>query len=379
MKNTRQILKNDNFRVSENRSAHRRKAGRIAWLRHGVVALVLSSLVLSLLGTAGSWTDHLGLAPTASANSVYFNLTSGNLNFNLTAATTNLITTNDNWSGVNSVEGYFGRNLTATHGVDPQTVLTSEAATLPSASDTQVAANKGNPSAFNAGGLAEFDSGTYLAIGFQGNVQANPYMVFYLNTTGRNTIHFNYTVQDIDAGSNDSVSQLALQYRVGETGNFTNVPAGYIADATDGGVAGRITTRNVTLPAAVNNQPKVQVRLITTNAANSSGGSTPDEWLGINSITVSSLSPTVTGVAVGGRVLDANGRPMRGAQVSLMDQSGVVRTAVTNPFGHYLFDGLYAGEIAVISVSGKNREFAEPVRVITVFGDLLTEDFTALP
>lgn len=352
---------------------------RFAVLRYISMIFLVGSLLLSLLSATGFWSTKLGLSPTVHANSVYFNLTSGSLNFNLTASSTSMITTNDNWDGVNSVEGYFGQNLTATHGVDPQTVLTSEFATLPSAGNTQVAANKGNPSAFNAGGLAEFDSGSYLAIGFQGNVQANPYMVFYLNTTGRNTIHFNYTVQDIDSGSNDSVSQLALQYRVGETGNFTNVPAGYIADATDGGVAGRITTKNVTLPAAVNNQPKVQVRLITTNAANSSGSSTPDEWLGINSITVSSLSPTAAGVTVGGRVLDANGRPIRGAQVSLMDQSGVTRTAVTNPFGHYLFDGMAAGEIVMVSVSGKNREFAEPTQVITVFGDLLTVDFTASP
>jgi len=229
------------------------------------------------------------ITPSAPATGVYFNLASGNLNLSVSPATVNQITTNDVWTAVASVEGYEGKNLTATHGVDPQTVLNTEFANtlLPNA-PTQVAANKGNPSAFNAGGLAEFDGGTYLAIGFQGNVQANPYLVFYLDTTGRTSVTMTYDVQDIDAGSNDSVSPIALQYRVGDTGSFTNIPAGFIADATDGGVAGRTTHMSVVLPVAANNQAKVQVRLITTNAANSAGNSTPDEWIGVNNVVVSS-------------------------------------------------------------------------------------------
>src|SRR5687768_14306006 len=178
-----------------------------------IVILTISMAVVGLHIDSDS--TRVDLIPSAEADSVYFNMTSGSLNFSVTPATVNQITSNDNWSAVNSVEGYMGLNLTATHGVDPQTILNTEFASnqLPN-TPRNVAANKGNPSAFNAGGLAEFDGGTYLAIGFQGNVQANPYMVFYLNTTGRTNVAVNCLVQDIDSGSNDSVSQIALQYRI---------------------------------------------------------------------------------------------------------------------------------------------------------------------
>lgn len=317
--------------------------------------------------------------PSAKAGSTYATLASGTLILNLTAANVDVIDTNDDWSGVTSVEGFFGQNLTATHGIDPQTVLTSEFGILPSPGNTQVAANKGNPSAFNAGGLAEFDSGTYLAFGFQGNVQANPYLVFYLDTTGRSNITMNYTVQDIDSGSNDSVSRLALQYRVGETGSFTNLPAGYIADATDGGVAGRVTSRNVVLPAAVNNQSKVQVRLITTNAANLSGGSTPDEWMGVNNITISSNTLTAASVSIGGRVLTSGGRAINGALLTLTDNSGSVRTAISNPFGYYQFENVAAGGTVFLSVRSKGYTFIQPTRLISVGDDLGSVNFITSP
>jgi hypothetical protein len=171
----------------------------------------------------------LSLATPASATSIYYSFTGGNLSFSITPSTVNLISSNDNWTNVPSVEGYMGQNLTATHGIDPQTVLGTEFAgnALPSVGDTQVNANKGNPSAYNAGGVTEFDTGTYLSMGFQGNVQANPYLVFYLDTTGRSSVTISYDVTDIDGGSNNAVSPIALQYRIGETGNFTNLPDGY--------------------------------------------------------------------------------------------------------------------------------------------------------
>ena len=339
---------------------------------------IITLLTISAL-MSGAHLDPLSgrvkLIPNAEANAVYFNLTSGNLNFSVTPATVNQITTNDDWSAVNSVEGYFGQNLTATHGVDPQTILNTEFASnqLPN-TPRNVAANKGNPSAFNAGGLAEFDGGTYLAIGFQGNVQANPYMVFYLNTTGRMNVNVSYTVQDIDSGSNNSVSRIALQYRVGETGLFTNLPAGYVADATDGGVAGRSTNISVTLPAAANNQPQVQVRLITTNAADSGGASTPDEWIGVNNFVLSSVAgPTAAAVSVGGRVTDPFGRGVRGATVTMYSATGMTQTAITNGFGHFVLNDIEVGATYNFIVTSKRYSFTP--RTVTVVDELTDLDF----
>lgn len=338
-----------------------------------IVILTISMAILSLHIDSDS--TRIAPIPSAEANSVYFNMTSGNLSFSVNPATVNQITSNDDWSAVNSVEGYMGQNLTSTHGVDPQTILHTEFAgnQLPN-SPTNVAANKGNPSAFNAGGLAEFDSGTYLALGFQGNVQANPYMVFYLNTTGRTNVTVSYVVQDIDGGSNDSVSRLALQYRVGETGLFTNVPAGYIADATDGNVAGRTTNVSVTLPAAANNQPQLQVRVITTNAANLAGSSTPDEWIGVNNYVItSSVGPSAAGVTVGGRVVSSSGRAVRGATVTMYDKTGFAQSAITNGFGYYAFSDVEIGTTYNFIVVSKQYSFTP--RTVTVVDELADLNF----
>jgi len=186
-----------------------------------------------------------------------------------------------------------------------------------------------------------------------------------------------YDVQDIDAGSNDSVSPIALQYRVGDTGSFTNIPAGFIADATDGGVAGRTTHMSVVLPVAANNQAKVQVRLITTNAANSAGNSTPDEWIGVNNVVVSSSpsSPTAAAVVVSGRVLTDDGRGLRNAVVLLMDQQGNHRLTTTGSFGYYRFDEVEAGQTYVVMVRSKLFRFAP--RVLNLMDNLTDVDFVA--
>jgi len=311
-----------------------------------------------------------------SANSVYYDFTGGNLNFNLTASTVNMITTNDIWTGVNSVEGYEGRDLTnPTEGVDPQTVLTAEFTNsqLPN-TPTNVAANKSNPSASNFGGLAEFDTGTYLAIGFQGNVHANPYMVFYLNTTGRSSVRMGYTVTDIDGGSNNSTSPIALQYRVGETGNFTNIPAGFIADATDGPtLAGRQTSKSITLPAACDNQAKVQVRLLSTNAAG------PDEWIGVNNVVFTVLPPTAAMATAGGRVFSPDGRALANASITMWDSTGNSRSARSNSFGYYSFRDVPVGENYVFEVRSKKYLFSQATQVVYLSEDNNSIDFYADP
>ena len=66
-----------------------------------------------------------------------------------------------------------------------------------------------------------------------------------------------------------------------QSGAWTNVPAAYIADATTGpNLATQVTPVDVTLPAAVDNQAIVQLRILTTDAA------TSDEWVGIDDLVV---------------------------------------------------------------------------------------------
>ncbi len=342
-----------------------------------IFALYLTmALPMPFSGNRSILPERMSPVAPVSANTVYYDFTGGNLNFNITAATANLINTNDDWSGVNSVEGYEGRDLTnPTEGVDPQTVLTAEFTNsqLPN-TPTNVAANKSNPSAANFGGVAEFDTGTYLAIGFQGNVHANPYMVFYLNTTGHSSVRMGYTVTDIDGGSNTSVSPIALQYRVGETGNFTNIPAGYIADATDGPtISGRQTFKSITLPAACDSQAQVQVRLITTNANG------PDEWIGVNNVVFSVLPPTAAMVTAGGRVFSPEGRALANASIIMYDSTGNTRFTRSNSFGYYSFRDVPAGENYIFEIRSKRYLFSQATQVVNLTEDNNSINFYADP
>jgi hypothetical protein len=314
-----------------------------------------------------------------SANSTYATLASGNLSFSVNAGNVNQISSNDNWSGVPSVEGYYGQGLTATHGVDPRTVLGTEFTgnALAQSGDTQVNANKGNPSAYNAGGVTEFDTGTFLAIGFQGNVQSNPYLVFYLNTTNRQNVTISYTVMDIDGGNNNAVTPLALQYRVGNSGLFSNLPGGYIADATQGpNISGLTNNISVQLPAAASNQPQVQVRVITTNAASTDGSSTPDEWVGVNNFVFSSVGPSAGEAELSGRVVDELGRGISGAEVTLLDELGIPRTVRTRAFGHYKFTNLSVGFSYIMWAS--NKRYVFDTHVVDLVDSVSDIDFVAL-
>ena len=189
---------------------------------------------------------------------------------------TGLITVNDDWSGVPGIVGFLGQDITTGTGVDPQTLLGVSAL----ANDVDVIANQTNTGITN-GGVAEFQIADP-AVALQGSGTADaPHIILYLNTTGQANINVAYNVRDLDGSADNAVQQVALQYRVGNSGNFTNIPAGYVADATTAGAATQVTPINVQLPAAVENQPEVQVRIITSNAVGT------DEWVGIDDINVS--------------------------------------------------------------------------------------------
>ena len=232
------------------------------------------------------------LEDRAVPDATFHNLSGGNFSQNWSNA--NLITTDDDWSGVPSIIGFLGQDITTSTGVDPQTLLTTSVV----ANDVDVNANQTNPDTFATGGVAEFTGAGVNndnVVALQGSGMADvPYLLIHLNTTNRQTITISYNLRDID-GSTDNVAQpVALQYRVGTTGNFTNLSAGYVADATTGpSLATLVTPVSVVLPAAAENQSQVQVRVMTTNAAG------VDEWVGVDDITVTSVAiptaaPSVT-------------------------------------------------------------------------------------
>lgn len=196
--------------------------------------------------------------------------------------TTTLISANDDWSGVSGIVGYLGDYdpSASPTDVNPQTVVVPM-------TTVDVIANQAAPNSLTSGGVAEFDGIADPTIALQGSGTADaPNVVFFLNTTGFVGIKVAYNVRDVDGSGDNAVQQVALQYRVGNSGNFTNIAAGYIADATEGGTATKVTAVDVTLPPACDNQAEVQVRVLTTNATGS------DEWVGIDDV-------NITGTAAG--------------------------------------------------------------------------------
>ena len=198
---------------------------------------------------------------------------------------TNLITVNDNWSGVPGVTGFRGQDITTGVDIDPQTLLGES--TL--AGDLDVIPNL-NTLVTN-GGVGEYHL-TNPVVGLQADGGSDaPYLLLHLDTTGAGNVKVAYNVRDIDGTGDNAVQQVALQYRVGASGSFTNVPAGYIADATTGpSIATLVTPVAATLPSNAAGQPLVQVRVMTTNAG------VNDEWIGIDDILVTDADPSVQSV-----------------------------------------------------------------------------------
>jgi predicted extracellular nuclease len=182
-----------------------------------------------------------------------------------------LITANDDWSAVPGIVAYRGEGLVDTTGVDPRTVLVPGPGT-----DADVAANQADPAALAPGGVAEFDSLSDPTIALAPDTVADaPHLLIHVNTTGLTQIRVRYTLRDIDSSARDSQQPVALQYRLSASGDFTNVPGAFVLDATGSAPI----NVEIGIPE-LDNQPQVQLRIITTNRADL------DEWVGVDEISV---------------------------------------------------------------------------------------------
>ncbi|PZA12866.1 fused nuclease/metallophosphatase/5'-nucleotidase/calcium-binding protein, partial [Rhodopseudomonas palustris] len=201
----------------------------------------------------------------------------------------NLITSDDNWSGVASIQGYLGDiNSSSPTGVDPRTLTGAALGAV------DVIANQTAPNSLTNGGVAEFAlTNPTIALNGSGTADA-PSLVLYLDASGREDVRVSFNVRDLDASTDNAAQQINVQYRFGSSGTWTNVSGGYAADVTTQGSATQVTPFDLLLPAEVNGHSDLQVRIMTTNA----GGN--DEWVGIDDIKVTSEPDTpVEGQTVG--------------------------------------------------------------------------------
>lgn len=308
-----------------------------------------------------------------SADTTYFPL-SPTTPFQQNWSDASLITVNNDWSGVPSIVGYSGQINGTLLGVDPQTVLDDHA------DQPYIFANITNPNTATNGsggtGFAELEI-TNPVVAFRGSTLRDaPNMDIRLDTTAcptANDIRVSYNLRDVDGGGNNSDSQVALHYRVGGgTGDYTNIPAGYVADATTGpNLATLVTNVNVALPADAKNQPELHVRIMTTKSTS------VDEYIGIDDIFITCAAPSAAAVTVGGRAVSANGRGLSGVIVTLSGDLAAPLQARTNPFGFYRFDNVPSGATYILSTSSKRYTFINPTLVINVFEDVGDADFMA--
>lgn len=197
------------------------------------------------------------------------------LPFSQNWSSTGLITVNDDWSGVPGILGYLGDNpLTTTAPVRPNALLGDSTGAI------DVIANQTNPNTLTAGGVGEFDTLIDPTVALQGSGSGDfPHLRLHINTTGYQNITVACNLRDIDGAADNSVQAIAVQYRVGNTGTWTNVA--FVADATTGpSQATLVTPVSVVLPAAANNVPEINIRIMTGNASGN------DEWVGIDDISV---------------------------------------------------------------------------------------------
>jgi len=89
------------------------------------------------------------------------------------------------------------------------------------------------------------------------------------------------------------------------------------------------------------------------------------------------LGPTSAIAAIEGRVVTSDGRPLVRTSVIVIDESGAIRSALTNPFGRFRFDGLEAGRTYVIEFSAKG--FVSTPQVIFLAEDIAGLELTAFP
>lgn len=282
----------------------------------------------------------------------------------------NLITFDDNWNNVPSIMGYRGDDANGAIGLNPETVLPDYSSII------DVNANRSDPNTFATGGIAEFDGIANPVVALLGSDSADfPSLVLHINGTScvdPAKFVVSFTGRDIESSSDDAVQQIAVQYRLGPTGNYTNIHSGYIFDATDGGVAVRNSFINAELPDNAKGAPQIYVRILTANAAGN------DEWVGIDNIRVSCSVPTAAEVSLGGRIMTADGRGLTNAKVSISGGDlPAPRLTLTGRSGAYSFEGLTAGESYIVTVNSRRFVFSEPSRLVNLVDSVSNVDFVA--
>jgi hypothetical protein len=159
------------------------------------------------------------------------------------------------------------------------TISTAPAATFNTAAPTadRILTASGT-AGINSGNIYNYDG----KIGFLNTGSLDLSLVLAVNTTGATNVPVSYDIMTLrnphDGASNTRINEVTLQYRVGTTGNFTDL-TGVLYQNNTTTQTGTVTTpqnisaKTLILPAACNNQPIVQLRWVSRQV--SGGGARP--------------------------------------------------------------------------------------------------------
>jgi hypothetical protein len=81
--------------------------------------------------------------------------------------------------------------------------------------------------------------------------------------------------------------------------------------------------------------------------------------------------------AVSGRITHGKGNGIFNAYVTMTNAGGVARSASSDIFGNYRFEGVEVAETYTFSVSAKRRAFGQPEQLRNIIGDTDDVNFTA--
>ena len=89
------------------------------------------------------------------------------------------------------------------------------------------------------------------------------------------------------------------------------------------------------------------------------------------------LVPLAAQVSVGGQIFTAHGNGITNAAITLTDQDGNVRKALTGSFGYFRFDGVTAGQTVIVTVRSKRYVFSKASVALDLLDDVRDLIFVA--
>lgn len=155
--------------------------------------------------------------------------------------------------------------------------------------------------------------------------------------------------------------------------NFTSPITGGTAGALDGNAAANRTAIAFAITGiSIPDGTEIMLRWSDPDHSGT------DHGLSIDNFSVTPSITTAAAAGLAGRVLDANGRPVAHAIVTITgDGLAAPVVAQTGPFGYYSFPGLEVGRIYVITVRSGRHTFAEPTRVVELNANVTNADFVS--